>query len=510
MAADELRIGWAQVDLTPDEPVYLGGQHYARASEGVLDRLSATAMVYESIQGNQVVARGGMVSCDLAAIPDTLRDRVRDQLSQQFPGQFPGQLPGLDPRSVFINATHTHAAPDVRVAADQGSGTGRERPKGLDQQLGVMTPEAYVTFAAQRISHAVVQAWEKRSRAGISYGLGHAVVGYNRRMVYHNGQTRMRGKMNHPDFSHIEGGADHTVNLLYTWNAEEQLTGVVVNVVCPSQVSEREFSISADYWHEVRQEIHRTLGQEVFVLPQNSASGDICPGHPRTMIEWPGQERMWRLMGITQRQAIGRRIAQVVTDVLSIAQLEKDWRPVVAQGVEEVQLTRNPVSQQQVDEAMAQAEQCRLEYEKLLAELDADPKKREEARWYVPMTLAHGKMGWHQRTQTRFEEQRQKAKLTVEVHILRLGDVVFATNPFELYLDYAHQIKARSAATQTFIVQHVGPGTYLPTQRALGGKSYGAEPSSVLVGPQGGRELVDATVQAINLQWATSKPSGEM
>ena len=45
-----------------------------------------------------------------------------------------------------------------------------------------------------------------------------------------------------------------------------------------------------------------------------------------------------------------------------------------------------------------------------------------------------------------------------EVHIIRLGSVAIATNPFELFLDYGNQIKARSLAEQTFLVQ-------LPTAR---------------------------------------------
>ena len=40
--------------------------------------------------------------------------------------------------------------------------------------------------------------------------------------------------------------------------------------------------------------------------------------------------------------------------------------------------------------------------------------------------------------------------MPVEVHIIRIGDVVIATNPFELYLDYGMRIKGRSPAVQTF------------------------------------------------------------
>ena len=34
-----------------------------------------------------------------------------------------------------------------------------------------------------------------------------------------NGHSRMYGQTDHPDFSHVEGYEDHSVNLLYTWDA---------------------------------------------------------------------------------------------------------------------------------------------------------------------------------------------------------------------------------------------------------------------------------------------------
>ena len=43
-----LRVGWASVDITPDEPVVLRGQFHARVSEGVMDPVTATTLAIES------------------------------------------------------------------------------------------------------------------------------------------------------------------------------------------------------------------------------------------------------------------------------------------------------------------------------------------------------------------------------------------------------------------------------------------------------------------------------
>jgi len=55
------------------------------------------------------------------------------------------------------------------------------------------------------------------------------------------------------------------------------LSGLVVNVPCPSQVSEQEYQVSADFWHDTRQELRRRFGEHLFVLPQCAAAGDQSP-----------------------------------------------------------------------------------------------------------------------------------------------------------------------------------------------------------------------------------------
>jgi hypothetical protein len=85
--------------------------------------------------------------------------------------------------------------------------------------------------------------------------------------------------------------------------------------------------------------------------------------------------------------------------------------------------------------------------------------------------------------------------------VIRIGDMAIATNPFELYLDFGMRIKARSKAAQTFVVQLAGSGSYVPTERSVAGGAYGAIPESTEVGPEGGRELVEQTLELLNSLW---------
>ena len=76
------------------------------------------------------------------------------------------------------------------------------------------------------------------------------------------------------------------------------------------------------------------------------------------------------------------------------------------------------------------------------------------------------------------------------------------TNPFELYTDYGLRIKARSPATQTVVVQLTSDCVaYLPTERAVAGGGYSARIVDCVVGPEGGKVLVNETVKVLNQMW---------
>ena len=82
--------------------------------------------------------------------------------------------------------------------------------------------------------------------------------------------------------------------------------------------------------------------------------------------------------------------------------------------------------------------------------------------------------------------------------LLLCGSVAIATNPFELFLDYGNQIKARSLAEQTFLIQLAnGCDGYLPTAKAEAGGHYSAFLSSGQVGHVGGEMLVRQTLDQI-------------
>lgn len=120
------------------------------------------------------------------------------------------------------------------------------------------------------------------------------------------------------------------------------------------------------------------------------------------------------------------------------------------------------------------------------ARIAADPKAAEKV---------HAKMIWYGDIVKRFELQKTNLNPTydTEIHVIRLGDAAICTNQFELFTDFGIRIQARSKALQTFVIQLAGPGTYLPTSKAVAGGGYSAVCQSNSVGPEGGQILVDRT-----------------
>ena len=506
--AGQLRIGWASADLTPEEPVVLTGFSRARVSEGVLDPITATVLSIESARDDDTAGMVVMVSCDLISISDELRDRVRAKVKQS--------LPEIDANTVVLNATHTHCGPETRTKPDLAEKLGKfglEMPLawsrwGID--LGAMSPLDYLEFASDQIAKAIEQAWKNRKPGGVSFGLGHAVVGHNRLTAYTDGASRMYGKTDQPDFSHIEGYEDHSVNLLYAWNADRELTGVLINAAVPSQASGGS-RISADFWHETRNELRNRLGAGLFVLPQCSAAGDQSPV---VLVAKKAEARMERLTGRSRREQIAVRIADAVTSILPVMEKTVDWNPTFAYRMERVELSRRRLSEQDIKtprkthhrpqlETVEEAfERLREEYRTMRQEIEEKPEVKEKRGWFNAITGVYWRMGRASRVLDRFELQKTQPAVPVEVHVIRLGDMAIATNPFELYLDFGVQMKTRSKAVQTFVVQLAGSGSYVPTERSVAGGGYGAIPESTEVGPEGGRELVDRTLELLDSLWA--------
>ena len=455
--AAELWIGAQEVDITPSEPVALSGQRNVRIAKKAETPITATALALEARDGDKVLDRAIMVSCDLVAIRDGILNQVRDKVKPR--------LPDVDLSKIFLNATHTHTAP-VMV---EGRYT-------LPEQ-GVLQPAQYAEFMTDRVADAIVESWQKRQPGKVGWGQGQAVVAQNRRAVYADGTAQMYGATNSPKFRAIEGYEDHNLDVLFFWDRQDRLVATAVNVPCPSQEVGGGSTIHADFWHPVREMLRQRHGKELLVLGWCGAAGDVTS---RLMYGRAADERMRKLRGLTRLEELARRIVQGWEDAYEGARSDIRSDVALHHHSEQIELPYRQVTE-------AEAAQARRD----AAKYADDPAQRWNYRW-------------NQSVVERYETQQAgtAGTYTMELHILRLGDVAIATNEFELYTDYGVQIKARSPAVQTFVIQLAGSGGYLPSERAVRGGGYGAVIQSSRIGPEGGQVLVDRTVEGIRALWS--------
>ena len=453
----ELHIGGATASITPDRPVSLAGQMNTRISTGVESPVTATALALESRQGNEVLDQAILVSCDLVVIGDGILEPVRHRLKTR--------VPGFDTSKLILNATHTHTGPDMQDGV-------YEIPRE-----GVVQPAEYRAFLIDRITLIATSAWENRRPGQVGWGLGHAVVAQNRRAVYADGHAQMYGRTDTREFRRIEGYEDHGVEVLFFWDRDKKLMATAINVACPSQEVEGRSAVNADFWHEVREQLRARHGKELQVLAWTGAGGDQSP---HLLYRERAEERMRSLRKLTRLQELARRVVAAWDEAYEGALQEIHSDVPLVHKVQSITLPARRVTEQEWKEARAKVEA-----------FSKNPSQHWSAVWY-------------QQVVDRFEQQKVDSAptSTMELHVLRLGDVAIATNPYELFTDFGIQIKARSQALQTFLIQLSGPGaTYVPTERAERGGGYSAIVESSRVGSEGGQVLVERTVEAINALW---------
>lgn len=453
--ADQLWIGTATVDITPDRPVALDGQRHVRIARQAATPITATALALEGRREGTSTEQAVIVSCDIVAIREGILGRVREKVA--------ADCPEIEPRKIILCATHTHTAPVTQE--------GRyEIPQD------VMQPAEYAEWFTSRVAEAIVAAWKSRGPGRIGWGQGQAVVARNRRALYADGTARMYGRTDVPEFRGLESSEDHDVDVLFFWDQTGTLKALAINIACPAQEVEGLSVIHADFWHPVREQLHEKFGSPLAVVALTGAGGDVTP---HLMYGKAADERARKLRGLDRLGEIARRVVRAVDEALEIA--ERDIRDdvIFRHRVDDIGLPYRRITEAEASEAAAEA----AKYADVPAE-----------RWnYL----------WHQRVVDRFRRQQAGVEemFPVELHAIRLEDVGLVTNPFELYTDYGIQIKARSPAVQTLVVTLTGHGGYLPTERAVRGGGYGAVPQSTPVGPEGGQILVDRSVEALRALW---------
>ena len=493
--AAPLKIGWARTDISPEKPIFMQGTPSERKSQGLRDPLMTTVLVIDN--GEDCVIFN---SWDTCCVLGFMAKRVREAVAKK--------CPDIPVRKIIMNATHTHNGPALMMK--------------YKDEYSVEYRDALV----EKVADTIVRAWQARKPGKIGYGYDFVVIGFSRRPVYFDdvnarplpkghykisgygegkGFAKLHGNANDPMFSHMEAAPDPFVNFLFTYDMNDTLTGVVFNAAMPSQASLGDMKLTSDYWHNVRCEIKKEYGDGIFVLTQCAAAGDLTYRIPYYN---KATDRKNRLLHGRKRDYVGEfdRI-RIAEQLMAAFHRTLPWASKDLQSDLTINHVSTTIRLKRFDATPEEVATAR----KNIAELEAIrenppwPADKPPKNWERRLKRSIQRNKWVIELS---EEFKKKPTLTSEFHVLRIGDIAFVSERYELYTDFGQRIQARSPFTQTFTIQCCAGGPddmwttnhYLATKRAVDNGGYQASvyDNANAPSPEGGQQMVDIAVRLLN------------
>jgi len=421
-----LRVGAAQVDITPSAGVHLSGAVGAfRPARMVLDPLYAKALVLER-DGHSLC----LVVLDLTIVTGDWTARIRQAASERF---------GLPPEAVMVHVTQTHSAPslgDFMVDRDfDGVPSDKAWLRGGDPQ--------YYEYAfarvieAMELAHAGLQPVRMRVGRGIEGRLA-----FNRRAVMDDGRVRMPGPrwedpLGPTYIRYLEGPIDPEVGIACFQTESLETVAALLHYTChPVNVFPKPI-VSADWPGAWSNEVRRVLGGGCVPLVINGCCGNINPWDPFDPAYRPDHHRMGRILAETARNVL-------------------ETLPVDDDASLDCRARRVAIPIREVDGAtLGEAEQTLSKSpEPLPSETNPGSIDHE---WVKAASI----MSVH------LQRQRESA-YDYEVQVFRVGKAAIVGLPGEPFVEGQLRIKMASPADLTCVAHCAGHYLgYLPTQEAF-------------------------------------------
>ncbi|MBI2440420.1 MAG: hypothetical protein HYV35_03515 [Lentisphaerae bacterium] len=244
-----LRAAFGTLDYTPKPGIPFGRlSHHTLLAEGVHSPLTARLALFADDD-----TLLGLLALDQSRI----RQREATDLRQAL-----GKALNVSPRNFLVSATHTHNAPGLSPWRPNDTGyTLLDKLCGQVAQLGAQL-------------HGNLQAVSLHWARGTVAGLIH-----NRRSVYRQSDGREQvgthGPRQHPDFIRAEDEDESELRLVLARRADGSLAGGLVHAPCHATTMYSVPSFSADYPGVLRDRLQERLGGEFLFL--NGFAGDQSP-----------------------------------------------------------------------------------------------------------------------------------------------------------------------------------------------------------------------------------------
>lgn len=459
-SADELRVGVAEVDVTPPGGVGMSGYYHERFATGSKDPLKAKAVVFR--QGD---VRAAFVVCDLIGISRDLYVAAGKRASEQT---------GIPTEHIVISATHSHTAPDYRKLV-------------FDYLAAPDAPTDKPPYASQLIegvASAIVAADVAATPVTLSAGsaMQETPVSFNRRSVMADGSVQTWQAASNPHRVRAAGPIDPQIGLLLIQSrSSEKPTALVSNFALHlDTVGGTEWS--ADYPYFIEQSLRKQFGPDFISVFGAGTCGDINHSNPEAS-ERNTTAFIGNALATTIESALPELLPvedatfQVHTTTVDLP-LQDVGSPAEIERASE--LIRTALNGAKVDffDHVRAYKAIMLDHLHRSEPLSTDPAVTQ---WAVSHALAG--VG---------------AALPVDVTTMTLGrDLAIVFLPGEVFVDLGLAIKQASPFRTTLVIElsNCVETYYIPTRAAYAGGSY--EVTNSQLQPGGGEMLVEAAVQLL-------------
>lgn len=246
MENDVWQAGVARVNITPGEPVWMGGYAFRdRPADGKITDLWAKALALEDSKGLKSV----IITLDLHTIPKEVSDPVRQELSERF---------HLNKSQIIINASHTHTGPlfksqfyIYKLYRD---------PAQQERTL------KYIKETEKKIVEVVTEAFRNMQPAHLFSGNGITRFQVNR---HTNGESTLTGT------THLNGPNDYSVPVIKVVGNNQKMMAVLFGYACHNTTL-RSYQWSGDYAGFAQLELEKEYPGATALFFQG-AGGDLNP-----------------------------------------------------------------------------------------------------------------------------------------------------------------------------------------------------------------------------------------